>query len=222
MEWYRFLLGQASPWMLLEICGRAAVLYCMLMYCMRLLGRRVVSQYTLFELSIVVTLAGAIGIPLQAQERGLLPPLIILLVLVSIQRVVVAISIGHPGFAAAVSGAPERVVYQGVLVLPALKHAGLSREKLFALLRDYEIQHLGQISQAYLEPSGKLTLVRAQQPPPGLSILPRIDQALRREAAVASVACCASCGHRQGAEPPARCPVCGGREWETGARELQG
>jgi uncharacterized membrane protein YcaP (DUF421 family) len=53
---------------------------------MRLLGRRVASQYTLFELSMVVTLAGAVGVPLQATDRGLLPPLLIMAVVIGLQR----------------------------------------------------------------------------------------------------------------------------------------
>lgn len=220
MEWHRFLFGEASPWMLLEICGRAAVLYWMLMYCMRLLGRRVVSQYTLFELSIVVTLAGAVGIPLQAQERGLLPPLVIIAVLISIQRAVVALSMKNARVARAVSGAPDLVVSQGALVLPALKQAGLSREKLYALLRDFQVQHLGQVSRAWLEPSGKLTLVRAEQPEPGLCILPSIDEVLRREAALEHTRCCSSCGYRHDDSPPAVCPRCNAREWEPAAQVL--
>lgn len=220
MEWNRFLFGEASPWMLLEICGRAAVLYWMLMYCMRLLGRRVVSQYTLFELSIVVTLAGAVGVPLQAQERGLLPPLIVIAVLVSIQRLVVALSIKNAKVAAAVSGQPDLVVSQGSLVLPALKQAGLSREKLYALLRDFHVQHLGQVSRAWLEPSGKLTVVRAEQPEPGLCILPRIDEALRREARLEKTQCCSSCGYRQDRNAPKACPRCNARQWEPAAQEL--
>ncbi|WP_426199241.1 DUF421 domain-containing protein [Pseudomonas sp. DC3200b2] len=220
MEWHRFLLGEASPWMLLEICGRAALLYWMLMYGMRLLGRRVVSQYTLFELSIVVTLAGAVGIPLQAQERGLLPPLIILVVLISIQRVVVALSSRNPRFAVAVAGAPELVVNEGTLELAALKHAGLSREKLYGLLRGMRIQHLGQVGRAWLEPSGQLTLVRAERPRPGLCILPEIDEELRRAACIDGACCCASCGHVEPGSATKPCPGCGADRWQPAAREL--
>lgn len=221
MEWHRFLLGEASPWMLAEICGRAAVLYWMLMYGMRLLGRRVFSQYTLFELSIVVTLAGAVGIPLQAQERGLLPPLIILLVLISIQRLVVSVSSRHPRVAVAVVGAPELVVNEGTLELAALKHAGLSREKLYGLLRGMRIQHLGQVGRAWLEPSGQLTLVRAEASRPGLCILPEIDEELRHAARIEGTCCCASCGHGEPKATTKSCPVCGAHCWQPAARELE-
>lgn len=219
VEWHRFLFGEASPWMLLEICARAALLYWMLMYGMRLLGRRVVSQYTLFELSIVVTLAGAVGIPLQAQERGLLPPLIILLVLISIQRLVVAVSSRHMKIAQAVAGTPELVVNEGILELAALKHAGLSREKLYGLLRGMRIQHLGQVGRAWLEPSGQLTLVPAEAPRPGLCILPEIDEELRRAARIEGTCCCASCGRCEPG-PTEPCPHCGAIRWQAAAREL--
>ena len=83
---HRILLGKGSRWLLLEIFVRSVFLFFLIMSSMRMLGRRVASQYTLFELSVVVTLAGAVGVPLQATDRGLLPPVLIMALVITIQR----------------------------------------------------------------------------------------------------------------------------------------
>ena len=82
-DWHRFLFGNASWTFLLEVLLRTSITYILILVAMRLLGRRIAAQYTLFEISIVVTLAAAIGVPLQAANRGMLPPFIIALVAVA-------------------------------------------------------------------------------------------------------------------------------------------
>src|SRR5215210_4335030 len=85
-DWHRILAG-GTPWtFLLEVMLRAAFTYLLLLVAMRLLGKRVAAQLTLFELSMVVTMAAVIGIPLQVPDRGLLPALAVLLVAVAFQR----------------------------------------------------------------------------------------------------------------------------------------
>jgi hypothetical protein len=56
-DWHRILAG-GTPWeFLLEVVLRAAFTYLLLLVAMRLLGKRVAAQLTLFELSMVVTMA---------------------------------------------------------------------------------------------------------------------------------------------------------------------
>ncbi|WP_312055721.1 hypothetical protein [Pantoea brenneri] len=74
----RLVFGQNPPTFLLEVIGRAVICFVLIIIALRLLGRRVASQYTLFELSAVVTLAGTMGVPLLDDKRGLLPPLLVI------------------------------------------------------------------------------------------------------------------------------------------------
>ncbi|MXP48668.1 hypothetical protein FD733_02015 [Pantoea sp. Eser] len=74
----RLAFGQNPSMFLLEVIGRAVICFVLIIVALRLLGRRVASQYTLFELSAVVTMAGTMGVPLLDDKRGLLPPLVII------------------------------------------------------------------------------------------------------------------------------------------------
>ena len=49
----------------------------------------------------------------------------------------------------------------------------ISQEELFESLRYDGIHQLGQVALAYLEPSGKVSVIKRAQEQPGLSILPR-------------------------------------------------
>jgi uncharacterized membrane protein YcaP (DUF421 family) len=222
-DWHRILIGEA-PWtFLIEVFIRAGLTYALIMLAMRFLGRRVASQYTLFELSVVVTLAGAIGVPLQAQERGMLPPLIIMAAVILFQRTVARLSMNHHKVNVAVAGEVLNVINNGRLQLDILRKTVLSREKIFALLRMRNIQHLGQLSRVYIEPSGSISVVLTDCPCPGLPIIPEIDQELREAIASRTHYACISCGHtvKREEEPRQACEYCKTERWIPAAEELE-
>ena len=219
---HRLLLGQGNWSSLLEIALRAMVLFILIIFSMRLLGRRVASQYTLFELSVVVTLAGAVGVPLQATDRGLLPPILIMLTVILLHYTMARWSVRSPRFEAVISGSVSTIIQQGEIQLDELKRAALSRERLFAMLRRRQVQHLGQLKKVYLEPSGDLSIVFADVPRAGLSILPKTDSQLREAVAVATDVSCSSCGRTEPDTQQQRsaCIHCGDAAWIPAAREL--
>ncbi|RRW42681.1 DUF421 domain-containing protein [Pseudomonas luteola] len=222
-DWHRILFGE-TPWtFLIEVVIRAGLTYVLIMMAMRLLGRRVASQYTLFELSVVVTLAGAIGVPLQSQERGMLPPLIIMAGVIIFQRVTARLTMRHPKVNHAVSGSVMTAITNGRLELAVLRKTVLSREKIFALLRMRNIQHLGQLSRVYIEPSGSISIVLTDQPCPGLSIIPEIDTELREAVASRDHFSCTSCGYtlKTQQEPQCACEYCKAERWMPAAVELE-
>jgi uncharacterized membrane protein YcaP (DUF421 family) len=220
---HRLLLGQGNWVTLLEIALRATILFALIVCSMRLLGRRIASQYTLFELSVIVTLAGAVGVPLQATDRGLLPPVFIMMAVIILQYGMAKWSVRSPGFETVISGAVSTIIHHGEIQLDELKRAALSRERLFAMLRMRQVQHLGQLKKVYLEPSGDLSIVYAEAPRAGLSILPKIDARLREAVAVATDVSCSSCGHTEPDTQQQRntCINCGDTEWIPAARELE-
>lgn len=217
---HRILAGE-MPWGFLgELVVRALVLYFVLMVSMRVLGRRIAAQLTLFELSMAVTLAAAAGVALQDPNRGLVPAALVMLVTVAIQRLVSRWGIRERRVEHLVSGRVVTLVRDGRLVLSRLRRGLISREKIFAQLRDVGVQHLGEVSRLYLEASGEFSLVRARSPQPGLSVLPRCDAALRDEARVDGTSVCNACGNVL-ASATVACDCCGARDPVAAARRLE-
>jgi uncharacterized membrane protein YcaP (DUF421 family) len=122
-----------------------------------------------------------------------------------------------------VTGAVSVILRNGEIDLDELRQAVLSREKFFSLLRGRGVQHLGQLSRVYLEPSGNVTVVWADRPRHGLSLIPDIDNSLRQAMQVPGTWCCASCGlARQAAsKPDGNCDHCKACSWQAAAAELE-
>lgn len=190
---------------------------------MRLLGRRVAAQYTLFEISVVVTLAAAIGVPLQAANRGMLPPFIIALVAVVLQRLLARVGAAHRRIETFISTDVSLLVRDGRFELNELVRAAMPREKFYEAMRLRGLQHLGQISRLYMEPSGAFSVVLADPVAPGLSVLPEFDDELRRESQAPGWSACLNCGHtvKTGNQEAEACSKCSASVWANAARELE-
>jgi len=211
----RLVLGSHPPLFLLEVVIRALICFAIIIVALRLLGRRVASQYTLIELSAVITLAGTMGVPLLDDKRGLLPPLLIVIGLLAMQHLMGHISLHYRSVDRLLVG-PERIALEdGRLQLDTLRGAVLSREKMFSLLRCRGVQQLGQLSRVYLEPSGALTLIWSDTPQPGLPIVPHDDKALLAAMQDDGHLACASCGHviEQQPAPNCACTRCHAQHW---------
>ncbi|MDR5777456.1 MULTISPECIES: YetF domain-containing protein [unclassified Caballeronia] len=222
-DWHRFLFGNASWNFLLEVLLRTGVTYVLLVIAMRLLGRRVAAQYTLFEISIVVTLAAAIGVPLQAANRGMLPPLVIALVAIGLQRLIAKAGINYRQVETMVATDVTPLVREGRLEAAELKLAAVPREKIYEVMRLAGWQHLGQVSRLYMEPSGSFSFIPARPAKPGLSVLPEIDEELRNEARVDGYRACLNCGNtvRETQAEEFSCSHCGALAWTYAVTEVE-
>ena len=219
-DWHRILAG-GTPWeFLLEVVLRAAFTYLLLLVAMRLLGKRVAAQLTLFELSMVVTMAAAIGIPLQVPDRGLLPPVVLLGVLILLQRALAYWGLKRRRVELLAVGDLTMLMRDGRMLLERMRETVLAREKVYAVLRGQGVQHLGQVERLYLESSGAFTLIRAREPRPGLSLIPEPE--LRAEAAVPGHYVCVSCGNSKRARrrPGDACEHCEATDWTEAVEEL--
>lgn len=221
-DWHRILAGSTSWNFLIEVFFRAAFIYLLLMFAMRLLGKRLAAQLSLFELSMVVTLAAATGVSLEVENRGLLPPIIILILIILLQRNISRCGLKHRLVERLASGDEAMLVRDGRVLLEAMRKSVLSREKLYTVLRGQGIQHLGQVERVFLEASGDFSVLRAQNPPPGLSLIPASDPDLRGKPIVEGYYACTSCGYTTQAErlPNIRCEYCDSTNWARAVAEL--
>ena len=221
-EWQRFLLGNAEPAFMLEVFVRTFFTFFLLMVVTRLLGRRTAAQYTLFDLSLVVTMSAAIGVPLQASDRGMLFPTIIALVIIGMQYFVVRATRDKANLRRAIDTNITPLVENGRLCIDDMNRAVIGQERLFEALRLQGIQHLGQVARFYMEPSGRFSLVRVPSPEPGLGLIPEADQILIDEARAEGWHACTRCGLsiRSATAPSGACRHCGAKRWRLASRTL--
>lgn len=212
----RILIGEA-PWgFLLEILVRAIIVYVILLVVLRMMGKRVSAQLSISELAVIVSLGAAIGVPMQSPERGMLPAVIILAVAYVIQKGIALFSFKDRKIELLTQGEVSPLVHDGTLLLDQMENVQLSRERIFSVLRGYEIEHLGQVKRLYIEACGTFSIYKYKKPKPGLSILPLFDDEIRKRTKEAEGNyACSSCGNviESNTEPDEKCKRCESDKW---------
>lgn len=213
----RILFGATPPTFLLEVIVRTAVVYIILMASMRTMGKRMSSQLSRNELAAMVSLAAAIGIPIQDPERGILPAVVIAIIIVSFQRWFAYKAATNQTFESKTQGRLSILVQDGILNLKNMESARMSKDRLFAKLRSYGLLNLGPVARLYFEANASFSWVRNKENKPGLCLIPSWDDDFRREMVQRQDKwACSGCGRVEDTltSKEAACVGRGGRSWE--------
>lgn len=215
-DWIRILVGEVPGSFYIELVIRAGVIYLLLLVAIRFMGKRMSGQVSRNDLAAMVSLAGAIGVPLQSPDRGILPAVIIAVIVVIIARWIAAKSFKNQDFEKFSQGNISMLVKDAVMDLEVMKKARLPRERLVAQLRSKSIKQLGSVKRFYMEAGGSFTLIEEDKPKPGLSLLPRWDKAFNDQFKKSEqIKVCVSCGTAKNEpfEAKTKCPNCGHNIW---------
>ena len=213
-DWSRILFGETPPSFYLEVIIRTVFVFIVLIVSMRLFGRRMAAQVNRIEMIALFSLAAAIGVPLQAPDRGLLPALIIAAVVVGIGRIVANLTFANQKLEAKVSDELSIIIHDGVLNMKKLLETRLTVDRVFAQLRSEGIRHLGEVKRLYIEANGSFSVVRANEPAFGLTVLPSFDPEFLKAQKQNEELVCKNCGqHRKENKDKKTCDNCGKEEW---------
>ncbi|HET9148309.1 MAG TPA: YetF domain-containing protein [Acetobacteraceae bacterium] len=214
-DWMRILKGP-GPWsFLLQVAFRVFFLYLLIIVSMRLIGKRMGPQLTRNEMAALVSLAAAVGIPMQSGTQGVLPALVVAAVVVGIARTIAWFSTRSQKFERLTLDDVDILVKDGCLQMKALRITGISRELVRAQLRSYGLDHMGKVRRLYLEANGVFTLQELDDPQPGLSLFPGYDrEMIGRQRRIGDCFACEACGNlARGARPDGPCANCGAAGW---------
>jgi uncharacterized membrane protein YcaP (DUF421 family) len=216
-DWARVFMGEVPPAFFLEILFRLVFVFLLLVISMRILGIRMAAQLNRIEMIALFSLAAAIGVPLQAPDRGLLPAVVIAIVVVVVGKLVVTAAYRSQKFEQVVEDDYSILIKDGVLQMKSLQKSRVTIERLFAQLRRHKIRHLGEVKRLYFEASGDFTLIRQESPQPGLHVLPDFDEEFIQEQVQLSQVVCCTCGNKMSEQEQEskQCSNCKGHEWQA-------
>ena len=218
-DWARMLLGGQPVGFLLEILFRTVVIYVYTFCLIRWIGGRSISQLSMVEFLLVIALGSAVGDSLFYPDVPLLHAMLVITVIVLINKGLDFLILRWNTAQRAIDGTPTWIVRNGRLDTEQSTNRGLGNAEVLALLRVEGIRNLGEVENAFLEASGKLSLFRAKTPIFGMPIMPpheicpppRFDAATE-SSLPATTLCCLDCGSlREDAEE--RCHQCGSSVW---------
>src|ERR1700712_4049652 len=177
----RILFGEAPPLFLLEVFVRTLIVYVFLLYILRWLGKRMSGQLTIMELSVMLTLGAIVSASMQIPDHGILEGVLLLLCALGFQRGISYLGVLSATFEKLTQGRAGMLVRDGVLQLEVLKEFRISRQQVFAQLRNQKIYNLGMVDRLYLEASGMYSTFKAEKGRPGLSVLPPDDPDIKAD-----------------------------------------
>ena len=164
-DWYRIFMGDLSPLFILEIAFRTAFMYLFTVFMARLIGKRGMAQITPFEFIIVIILGSATGDPMLYPNVPLVHGIAIVTTIVGMERIYAFFAQKNTTVERLVESDPELLICKGKIIKETLQSVAFTRENLMMQLRERGIDDIGKVKEAYLEPSGTLSVFTYDKPP---------------------------------------------------------
>jgi uncharacterized membrane protein YcaP (DUF421 family) len=210
----RILFGQAPPIFLLEVLVRALITYVLLLFIVRWLGKRMSGQLTIMEMAVMLTLGAIVSVPMQVPDRGILQGLLLLLCAVSFQRGISYLGYKSHKIENILQGKPTLLVKDGLMEIEQMHNDHISKQVLFAELRQQKIFNLGKVDRVYLEACGLFSIYQAVDNRPGLPVYPPddtqiIDSIFLGTEIEENLQACINCGKVKRKDEKGLCDNCG-------------
>lgn len=213
----RILFGEVPGEFFIEIIIRLIIMYIIALVTLRFMGKRMAAQLSRNELAALVSVSAAIGVSIQAPDRGLLPSFVIAIVIILVGRFMSWRAYKNRRFEERTQGKLSVLVEDAVLQLETMTQVRISKERIFAQLRSEDLKNLGEVKRLYMEANGTFSLVKAVSSKPGLSLVPDWDTDLRNEQKkLDNLKACATCGYledRSKDRKDGSCKSCKTTDW---------
>lgn len=213
----QILLGSEEWSFLLETILRTSIMFFIIIFGLRLLGKRGVKQLSVFELVVIIGLGSAAGDPMFYKDVGILPALVVFTMIIALYSIITYIISKSKKFEKLVEGKPICLIDQGVFCIEDFKKESLGEDEFFAELRLKGISHLGQVEKAIEEISGEISVFYYNDSDTkyGLPIMPNSLEMSSKSFYNNAHYSCTFCGYTQEFEinTKSHCKVCGKDEW---------
>lgn len=216
------LFGQEEMSFLIEIAIRTVLMFLMLFFFLRILGKRGVKQLSVFELVVIIGFGSAAGDPMIYKETGILNAFIALCFIVICYKVCTFFVYKFKFVENLVEGKPVYIIEKGVFSIDNFKKETLSEDEFFMELRLRGVYHLGQVELAILEVSGEISVYffSAGKVQHGLPVVPHLLRAPVTYRLADHFYSCLFCGFTQNIPEPATapCPRCANPGWISSSK----
>ena len=209
-DWQRIFINDL-PWSFLgEVALRTAFMFIVLLVALTASGKREVRQLSIYELVLVIGLGSAAGDPMFYNNVPLGPAVVAFVVLMACYKLATFISDRNQTIHDVIEGKPVYVVEDGCVLIDNFDREDLSLDELLSELRQKDVEQLGQVRVAILEPNGQFSVFQfaPDDVKAGLPILPKVfDEKTDHVDQPGPYACC-TCGRVETYTQPAQQPIC--------------
>jgi uncharacterized membrane protein YcaP (DUF421 family) len=141
------------------VAAKAVLLYVTAVLGFRVAGRRTLAQLTAVDFVAGAAVGAIVGRVPNSDNTSYLFGAVTLLAVLVAHNVVLRLR-RWPTLHQLLDHSPRVLVHDGAIVEDELQRAGMSRQELFALMRQQGVIRLADVRYAILESSGKLSVIR--------------------------------------------------------------
>ncbi|MDY5948039.1 MAG: DUF421 domain-containing protein [Oscillospiraceae bacterium] len=138
---------------------RASVLYAIIIFLIRLMGKRQIGELQPSELVITILISEIASIPMQDNTIPIMNSIVALFVLVAYEILTSAVGLKSYKLRAFMQGHPVIVIRDGKIDLKALKKLRMTVNDLVTALRQKDVFEISQVSYAIFETNGKISVL---------------------------------------------------------------
>lgn len=145
---------------LLTAAYRTAVLWAVALSVFRLMGKRTLGKMGAFDIAVIIMLGEATALGIEDTHMPLLEPIAVIFVLGLLQWLLTFFNVRMPLLERITQGVATLVVDKGQVQQDAMLRERLSQADLIMELRQQGTATPSDVQQAYLEPTGKVSVIK--------------------------------------------------------------
>jgi len=142
---------------------RSLILYVLVIFAVRLMGKRQLGELQPSELVITILISNIATLPLEDEDIPLITGVTPILCLVCFEVIVSCINLKFPKMRKIISGSPKIIVRDGVIDSQTLKELRFSADDLTMALRGNDIFDLSEVQFAVVETTGSISVMKKQK-----------------------------------------------------------
>lgn len=147
---------------ILIISMRTIILYFLIWFIFRLMGKREIGELSILDLVIFMMIAEISVLAIEEVEDNMLHTVWPILLLTFIQITLAYLSLKFQGVRRFLDGKPALLIINGKIDEGAMRKQRYNFDDLLIQLRENNIDSIQDVSYAILEPSGKLAVVEKE------------------------------------------------------------
>ena len=144
---------------LLIVFIRTAILYLVVVFVMRLMGKRQIGELEPYELVITMMISDLASLPMQDTRFPLLLGIVPIVTLLMLKLFLTKIQLKFHCLRKIIDGEPTILIHNGKLNYAALKNQQINIDELFEELRLLDYFDIDNIEYAILETNGKISVL---------------------------------------------------------------
>jgi len=149
-----------------ETLLRGTVMFLAIFAITRVVGKREAGAHSLTDLLVIVLVAEAAAPGLAGESKGMFDSLLLVATIFAWSVVLDAVAYRWPALAPLLKSKPLPLIRDGQINHRSMRRELIQLEELMAQLRMHGVTDVKDVARAYLEPSGMISVIRADRGEP--------------------------------------------------------